>query len=376
MPRYMEFTAKEMSDGEHISTKRVIITDVDETICETCHLITPEMAKTIDNLIRKGYTFAFISGTDQGYLQQMISSQLREKHFLLATTGTRCIEIKPDQNEPMKEVYNYQLTDSEKKEIIAALEKLITRFNIQTLTTKDDQIQNRGTQITLSAIGRHAPLELKKAYDPDAQKRKEFILFLRNILDENKYEITYGGTTSIDITRKGLDKSWGIKRFAEHHKIALQNILFLGDRTNPGGNDYAATKVVDYITVRNPLETLKVLKQFIVAPMIDKRQWGNFKQFTYNEISTVKILEVHPGKRLSLQSHQQREELWVALDDGAIIEIGDESRTLKSGEAVFIPTLTKHRLSSQLKTVRVLEISFGNFDEGDITRYEDDFNRV
>ena len=110
--------------------------------------------------------------------------------------------------------------------------------------------------------------------------------------------------------------------------------------------------------------------------LIDHRPWGKFEQFTLNEISTVKILEVNEGQRLSLQSHQNREELWVALDDGPIVEVNGIQRILGVGEKAFIPKQAKHRLSSKKGTIRVLEISFGEFDENDNTRYEDDFGRA
>ncbi len=110
--------------------------------------------------------------------------------------------------------------------------------------------------------------------------------------------------------------------------------------------------------------------------LVDHRPWGKFEQFTHNETSTVKILTVHGGKRLSLQSHQKREELWIALDDGVVAEIDGEKKVLQAGERVKIGIGMKHRLSSETGTVRVLEIAYGEFNENDITRYEDDFGRA
>ena len=109
--------------------------------------------------------------------------------------------------------------------------------------------------------------------------------------------------------------------------------------------------------------------------LVDHRPWGKFEQFTHNEISTIKILYVERGKRLSLQSHQNREELWIALDDGVMTEINGVSKVLKKGEKVFIAKKARHRLSSSENSVRVLEIAWGYFDEKDIIRYEDDFGR-
>ena len=159
-------------------------------------------------------------------------------------------------------MYNHSLTSAEKQEIKNAFGILIQYYNIQTLTTKEDQIQDRDSQITLSAIGRNAPLPLKVAYDQDGAKRKEWIEFLKQHLDETKYDLKIGGTTSIDVTKKGLDKEWGIRQFAQQNQIPLSSIVFLGDKIYPEGNDYPATKIVDCIAVKNPQDTLKKLRQF------------------------------------------------------------------------------------------------------------------
>ena len=108
----------------------------------------------------------------------------------------------------------------------------------------------------------------------------------------------------------------------------------------------------------------------------DVRPWGKFEQFTHNQPCTVKILEIHPHQRLSLQSHHYREEWWIALDDGVIAEVNGLRQILQRGEQLFVPKQSKHRITAGERAVRVLEIAFGHFDEQDITRYEDDFGRI
>lgn len=353
--------------------KKIIIADVDDTICESCQQISVEMAEQISKMIQQGFEFAFISGTKQEDLMKMISSRLKEKHHILATTGTNYTIMEKDFP---RNIYNFSFTDEEKKEIINAIETLTEKYNILSLTTKEDQIQDRDSQITLSAIGRKAPSALKAAYDPEGKKRQVWVDFLKQILGENKYNFKIGGTTSIDVTRKGLDKEWGIRKFVEQNQFSLSEVIFFGDKICPGGNDFPATKIVDCIAVRNPSDTLNKLKEIELFNRIhfDCRPWGEFEQLTLNEPSTVKIITVMAGKKLSLQSHKNREELWVALDDGIIVEIGKSIKILKAGEKVYIPKETKHRLTSK-NVGRVLEISFGCFDEEDIVRYEDDFGR-
>lgn len=242
----------------NLKEKKVVIADVDETICETCSEIKPDMAHHINSLINQGFTFAFISGTTIKELQRMVSSGVKEEHHLLGTTGTNYTKIKSDI---LQEVYNYSLTCEEKKDIFAAFEKLIEHYKMESMTTKEDQLQDRESQVTLSPLGRHAPIEIKKNYDPEGEKRKEFVQFLKPFIDENRFDMKIGGTTSLDVTKKGLDKAWGIKRFAEHHGIELRNILFIGDKIYPGGNDYAASKIVDCVAVRNHEDALKKLQE-------------------------------------------------------------------------------------------------------------------
>lgn len=109
---------------------------------------------------------------------------------------------------------------------------------------------------------------------------------------------------------------------------------------------------------------------------VDK-PWGRFEQYTHNLPSTVKIITVAPGGVLSRQFHHQRDELWVMLDDGVKVELDGETFYPVRGEKLYIPRETIHRLATDEDfEVRVLEISFGDFDEEDIVRLDDLYGRV
>ena len=109
--------------------------------------------------------------------------------------------------------------------------------------------------------------------------------------------------------------------------------------------------------------------------LLDKRPWGEFKQFVHNKECTVKIITVKQGGILSKQYHHHRDELWVILDDGIIVEIDDETMLAKKGDEFFIPKGTVHRVSSE-KGGRFMEIAFGDFDEKDIVRLDDKYGRT
>lgn len=105
------------------------------------------------------------------------------------------------------------------------------------------------------------------------------------------------------------------------------------------------------------------------------RPWGHFLQYAHNQPVTVSLMHVKPGQRLSLQSHTGRAELWIVLDDGAEVQVDDRILHPAAGDEIWIPQNARHRLSSTGPAVRVLEVAFGDWQQNDITRYDDDYQR-
>ena len=110
--------------------------------------------------------------------------------------------------------------------------------------------------------------------------------------------------------------------------------------------------------------------------LIVKKPWGQFEQFTHNEATTVKILSVNPGGSLSLQKHDHRSEFWRVLSGHPIITIGEKVVTANPGDEFMIEKLQSHRLAAKDDAIQILEIAYGNFDEEDITRLEDNYGRA
>jgi mannose-6-phosphate isomerase-like protein (cupin superfamily) len=107
-----------------------------------------------------------------------------------------------------------------------------------------------------------------------------------------------------------------------------------------------------------------------------ERPWGQFQQFVSNETVTVKIITVEPGHRLSLQTHDHRGEFWQVLDVPIEVTVGERTWCADPGEAVWVPCGTVHRMANKGERAgRLLEIAFGDFDEADIVRLEDDYAR-
>jgi mannose-6-phosphate isomerase len=124
---------------------------------------------------------------------------------------------------------------------------------------------------------------------------------------------------------------------------------------------------VNYVTKPIPAEQPE--------PTRVSRPWGTFSQFAFNEDVTVSLMTVRPGMRLSLQSHTGRAELWIMLDEGAEVQVGEKIYHPGAMQEIWIPANEKHRLTSTGPEVRVLEVAYGNWQQADIVRYEDDFNR-
>ena len=111
-----------------------------------------------------------------------------------------------------------------------------------------------------------------------------------------------------------------------------------------------------------------------IEKIFEERPWGNFKQFTKNKQSTVKIINVKAGEALSLQYHDKRSEFWHILEGQGLVTVGDDKLPASKDSEFFIPKGSNHRIEASTDMV-FLEIAFGEFDEKDIVRLEDKYQR-
>jgi HAD superfamily hydrolase (TIGR01484 family) len=125
-------------------------------------------------------------------------------------------------------------------------------------------IEDRGSQITMSALGQEAPLEEKARWDPDFAKRKKMQAQLATMIPE--LSVRLGGTTSIDVTKSGIDKAYGLRKLRDILGVSLDEMLFVGDALFVGGNDYPAIEAgVTSIQVRDPEETKRVVETVLAC---------------------------------------------------------------------------------------------------------------
>jgi phosphomannomutase len=242
-----------------MAMKKILFFDVDDTVCPSTQPLAEDMSAELNRLLEAGRVLAFISGSTAEQIWGQLGPRLKGEYHLLGTSGTRYVRVRDGVR---SEQYHEDLEPSERERILGLFRELAARQGIRSLTTEDDQIQDRGSQITFSALGRHAPEEKKRAFDPDRSLRRAWAAQLRAELGEG-YQIGIGGTTSLDITRTGRDKGWGIRQFLKYMNLDAKDAIFFGDNLREGGNDYPARAVLDCVEVESPADTLQKLKALL-----------------------------------------------------------------------------------------------------------------
>ncbi len=244
--------------------KRLIVFDLDGTLALSKAALDDEMAVLLGRLIGV-IKVSIISGGDYPQFQKQVLERLPAGSDLanlsiLPTSGTKFFAY----DGQWRKLYSEDLTDEQKKKIENALESAVAETGFQPKETWGERIEDRGTQITYSALGQQAPLEAKEKWDPDFSKRKQIQAILAKTLPE--FSVRLGGTTSIDVTRPGVDKAYGIRKLRDELGIPIAEMLFIGDAIFPGGNDYPAKEAgTDTIQVRDPEETKRVIEAIIAC---------------------------------------------------------------------------------------------------------------
>jgi hypothetical protein len=178
---------------------------------------------------------------------------------LLPTSGTRFFRYTGD----WEELYAESFTPAEKEKIISSLNQALQEAGYQEAKTWGELIEDRGSQITFSALGQQAPLAEKAKWDPHFTRRQQIKVFLDRLIPE--FSVRLGGATSIDVTKPGIDKAYGIRKLRDVLGISPGEMIYVGDALFEGGNDYPAKAAgVDAIPVRDPTDT-KSVTQAIIA---------------------------------------------------------------------------------------------------------------
>jgi HAD superfamily hydrolase (TIGR01484 family) len=246
--------------------KKLVAFDLDGTLAESKQPIGSDMADLLAALLKVA-DVAVISGGDWPQFEKQVVGRMPKnadfsRLWIMPTTGAKL--YRPDAKGAWQPVYADDFSAGERQQILDALDKAVDQTGLKEAKTWGDQIEDRGTQITFSGLGQEAPLDAKTAWDPDFAKRKKLQSALKPLLPG--LSVNVGGSTSIDITREGVDKGWGLNRLSQESGIALGEMIFLGDAIYPGGNDYPAQQAgVPSIRVRDPADTATAIRAITLA---------------------------------------------------------------------------------------------------------------
>jgi phosphomannomutase len=244
--------------------KKLVVFDLDGTLAQSKSSLDDEMSALFSKLLGT-VKVAVISGGNWPQFQKQVLCHLSNGECLknlslLPTCGTQFYKYE----EGWTKLYAENFTSEEKRKIISSLKKAIEQSGLKAKKVWGEVIEDRGSQITFSALGQQAPLEEKKKWDPDFAKRKKMKAILDPLIPE--FSVQLGGSTSIDVTKPGIDKAYGIRKLRDVLGIAIEEMFFIGDALFPGGNDYPAEEAgVVSIRVKDPHETKRVIETIIAC---------------------------------------------------------------------------------------------------------------
>jgi hypothetical protein len=244
--------------------KKLIVFDLDGTLALSKSALDDEMSSLLYNLIGV-IRVAVISGGAWPQFEKQVLAKIPHDERLkrlsiLPTCGTQFYQYTGQ----WKRLYVEGFTTEEKEKIASSLNLAIRAAGFPVEKTWGETIEDRASQLTYSALGQQAPLEEKEKWDPDFAKRKKIKTFLDILIPE--FSVRLGGSTSIDVTKPGIDKAYGIRRLQDILGISADDMIFVGDALFPGGNDYPVKQAgVISISVRDPEDSKRVIETILAC---------------------------------------------------------------------------------------------------------------
>ncbi|WP_124053806.1 HAD-IIB family hydrolase [Arcanobacterium ihumii] len=243
---------------------QLVAFDLDDTLAPSKSPLPQRMATELRSLLDVTEVCVISGGNFEQFDKQLLSNleastaQCRRLH-LMPTCGTRYLRFIDDQ---WQHVYVRDLSSEERQRALNALESQAKALGLWEQKTWGEILEDRGSQITFSALGQEAPLEAKKAWDPTGEKKEKLRSAVAPLLPE--LEVRGGGSTSVDITLRGVDKAYGINELSKQTGIPIEEMLFVGDRLDEGGNDYPVLKLgIDAHAVEGWEDTADFIAEFI-----------------------------------------------------------------------------------------------------------------
>ncbi len=253
-------------------SKKITAFDLDGTLAESKQHLENDVSELLCLLAKEKIVVIITGGSFEQFKKQFLpyfkpnksEEELIYKNLiLLSTSGSQRYQYD-------EKIKDWVMTDIEefpsgtKDRVIKSLNEIILsgKYGITPVIEGDEVIEDRLTQITMSALGQHAPIELKKLWDPEQIKRQEIKKILESQLPD--VSIIIGGTTSLDILPKGFDKAKGLIRLLNKLGMTIDDMIFVGDAIFPGGNDYSAYEAgIESIRVSGPTESKEIIKKWL-----------------------------------------------------------------------------------------------------------------
>lgn len=255
--------------------RKVIAFDLDGTLAPSKSALPDRMAELLDRLLEIYHVCVISGGKFEQFQKQLLSNlkaedtKLKRLH-LMPTCGTRYYHFNIPKKD-WQQVYAEDFTETQKKKIITALKHAMDELGLWEKKVYGETIEDRGSQITLSVLGQdivdelgEEGVRLKEAWDPDNKKKQKVRDLAAGIIPE--FEVRVGGLTSVDVTRPGIDKAYGMKKLMDLLDVSKDEILFIGDRLTEGGNDYPVKAMgVDCMEISHWQETALVVEALVLA---------------------------------------------------------------------------------------------------------------
>lgn len=244
---------------------KLVAFDLDGTLAESKQHLTQEMGERLSRLMERVYVAVMSGASFSQFEKQFLPSIPETEHlnrlFIFPTNAAQCYVY---QNGSWVLKYDRSFNLFEKGRIMQALKESLeeTGFANPQEQVWGERIEDRGAQISFSGLGQQAPIEAKKAWDPTGEKKRKIREALAKRIPD--FSISASGMTTVDITQKGVDKAYGIRRLVEMTDITVAEMLFIGDALEDGGNDSVVKQTgIHTIEVFGPDETANVIEEMM-----------------------------------------------------------------------------------------------------------------
>ena len=252
--------------------KKIICFDLDWTLAPSKERLDDEMSELVSKLLNKYYASVITWWWPDRFQKQIFDyittdENLLNKFIACPNCGTKMLRY---ENGQRHKLYSLDFSQEEKKRILDSMNEVMELLNLRPEKTRWDIVEDRWSQITFSALWQDAPLKEKIVWDPDFKKRKVIKSELEKRIPE--FSINSGGSTSIDITMKWVDKAFAIKKIIEYNPFNLEDVLFVWDAIFPGWNDYPPFMIwTDCIKTNWVEHTKKIIRNLLEDDNLDNQ---------------------------------------------------------------------------------------------------------